>query len=69
MISKIGENVSIYNKYETLLGEEFSFQLALSDIYYDILVFLRKVKTILKTNGEQILHRTFLLRKLIMIKP
>jgi hypothetical protein len=52
MISKIGDVVSIYDRYENLIGQELSFQRALSDVYYDILVFLRKAKIILKTNGE-----------------
>jgi hypothetical protein len=60
MISKIGDVVSIYNRYENFIGQELSFQRALCDVYYDILVFLRKAKIVLKTNGELIPQRACL---------
>lgn len=66
MISKIGDVVSIYNRYENIVGQELSFQRALSDVYYDILVFLHKAKIVLKTKSKSIPQKHIL--QILIIK-
>ncbi len=51
MMAKLGDCVSIYGRYETMLGQAEPFQAVLSDVYLEILVFLRKAKIAFTTSG------------------
>ena len=43
----------MYGRYETLFESERRFQVLLSDVYYDVLIFLRRAKQICSTSGRK----------------
>ena len=49
MLSRMGDTVSIYSRYERLV-EQRAFRAVLSDVYTDILAFLVKARSLLQTN-------------------
>ena len=51
MIERLSDSFSLYQEYGVLLGGNQRFQEALSAIYYDILIFLKKAKNVFMTKG------------------
>lgn len=52
MIEKLSDSFSRYQEYEVLIGSGQRFQAALAAAYYDILIFLKKAKTVFMTKGS-----------------
>lgn len=51
MIEGLSDSFSRYQEYETILIGSQRFQSALAAVYYDILVFLKKAKSVFTTKG------------------
>jgi hypothetical protein len=51
MIERLSDSFSRYQEYEVLIGNSQRFQAALAAAYYDILIFLKKAKTVFMTKG------------------
>ncbi len=52
MMEKIGDKLAIYQRYEEIYAESEPFHVALADVYYDIILFLCRARTVFKSNGN-----------------
>lgn len=52
MMEQIGDKLAVYQRYEKLYPESEPFQIALSDVYYNITLFLCRARTIFKSSGN-----------------
>ena len=51
MTERLSDSFSLYREYEGLLGNSRRFQEALADVYFDVLMFLKKAKLVFMTKG------------------
>lgn len=52
MIERLGNRLSIFNKYHELFGDSEEFHTTLSEAYVDALEFLNAAKCAMSNNGK-----------------
>jgi hypothetical protein len=52
MMGKIGDVLSLYERYAEMLSDSESFKKAFANVYYDIVCFLWKARRVFKSSGE-----------------
>jgi hypothetical protein len=48
MMEQIGDKLAVYQRYEKMFPESELFQIALANVYYDIILFLCRARTVFK---------------------
>lgn len=52
MVERLSGSCTLYREYEGLLGQNERFQEALGAVYYDVLMFLKKAKSVFMSKGS-----------------
>ncbi len=52
MMEQIGDILPLYERYEQMFDDSVPFREALANMYFDVVLFLCKARTIFKTNGN-----------------
>jgi hypothetical protein len=52
MVERLSDSFSLYREYEGLLGSSGRFQEALANVYFDVLMFLKKARLVFLTKGN-----------------
>jgi hypothetical protein len=52
MMEQIGDMLPLYERYEQMFADSISFREALGNMYFDVVLFLCRARTIFKTKGQ-----------------
>lgn len=52
MMEQIGDILPLYERYEQMFADSLPFREALANMYFDVVLFLCKARSIFKTSGN-----------------
>jgi len=52
MMEQIGDILPLYERYEKMFADSVPFRESLANMYFDVVLFLCKARTIFKSNGK-----------------